>query len=314
MPRLATPLRTIRVALLVCGELAQNVVAKHGDLLSVYRRWLNKSLPRYSGARLVMHGYDVTQMKYPKEPQLPQYDVVMLTGSPGDAWGEDPWIRRLVSYMQHVGDKHSNVKIYGICFGHQIVSRALGGTVQRNAQGWELGSTTVNMTKVGQMLLGAQEVNLQQVHQDHSPLSSHSSSLTSGDIHLLGYTENTDNHGLVKFYSYINPDYADQSYSGHLLKHVHVITVQGHPEFTDTLTADITRELHGKDANNIRDGIKAVGDAERNVHGLTTNASRIDENEVAGLRKDDGVDIVGKAFWRMFGIQGGNIRKRRFLP
>lgn len=310
MPRLASPLRTIRVALLICGELPQTLVASHGDFHAIYQRWLKNSLPRYPGTRLVMHGYDVARMKYPKESQLSKYDAVMLTGSPSDAWADEPWVNRLVSFVRHVGDEHPHVKIYGICFGHQIVNRALGGTAQRNTKGWELGRTTVHTTDVGKMLFGVDKLELQQIHQDHVPISSFPSSLSSNGVYPLGYTDNTDNHGLVKFHSQ-SPNFTNYSnrHSSHLARQIHVMTVQGHPEFNDTLVADITKELHDVDLNVIDLRKQCSSEVEDPSH----DTSRIDGNEVLeASKRDDGIDVVGRAFWRLFGVEGGNIRKRRF--
>ena len=42
-------------------------------------------------------------------------------------------------------------KSLGICFGHQIIARALGGTCIRNTT-WETGSTRIALTNVGQKL------------------------------------------------------------------------------------------------------------------------------------------------------------------
>lgn len=81
MPSLTPPLRTIRVALLVCGKFTGKVLFEHGDYLAVYRRWLKNSLPRQSGITFVMDGYDVFKEKYPGKDCIPKYDAIMLTGS-----------------------------------------------------------------------------------------------------------------------------------------------------------------------------------------------------------------------------------------
>jgi GMP synthase-like glutamine amidotransferase len=46
------------------------------------------------------------------------------------------------------------VRLLGICFGHQIVARALGMTVGPSDQGWEIAVCDVNLTPEGKELFG----------------------------------------------------------------------------------------------------------------------------------------------------------------
>jgi len=47
----------------------------------------------------------------------------------------------------------------GICFGHQIVSRALGGTVDGTRElPWEIGPTTIYSTYMGKILYGKERL------------------------------------------------------------------------------------------------------------------------------------------------------------
>jgi GMP synthase-like glutamine amidotransferase len=54
------------------------------------------------------------------------------------AYKDIPWINQLVEFVSSIIDKHPKVKIVGICFGHQIVARAMGGQVIKNPLGWEV--------------------------------------------------------------------------------------------------------------------------------------------------------------------------------
>lgn len=45
------------------------------------------------------------------------------------------------------------VRIIGVCFGHQIVGRALGLPVGRSDAGWEVSVVTVELTDVGKQIL-----------------------------------------------------------------------------------------------------------------------------------------------------------------
>lgn len=85
------------------------------------------------------------------EVELVLYDAVsgQLPSSPGecDAWitsgsrssvnDDARWIRDLESFVRDVADE--GVPFVGVCFGHQLLAKALGGTVVRASGGWGVG-------------------------------------------------------------------------------------------------------------------------------------------------------------------------------
>lgn len=82
-----------------------------------------------------------------------------------NAFDNDPWIIRLTEYIRAVLDNipppppptTSSTKqtpVIGICFGHQIVARALGVFVERNPQGWEVSVNEIGLSEVGQKIFG----------------------------------------------------------------------------------------------------------------------------------------------------------------
>ena len=68
------------------------------------------------------------------------------------AYDEVEWINNLCAYMKKIYEEYPSKKIIGICFGHQIIARALGGKVELNEKGWEMAVRQVNLTE------GAQKV------------------------------------------------------------------------------------------------------------------------------------------------------------
>lgn len=67
-----------------------------------------------------------------------------------DSFASTPWITALVSFVQTVL-AHPRVKLIGVCFGHQIIARAMGAKVGRNvSKGWEVSVTDVDLTTQGQ--------------------------------------------------------------------------------------------------------------------------------------------------------------------
>lgn len=46
----------------------------------------------------------------------------------------------------------------GVCFGHQVVALALGATVARNVDGWEVSVCEMDLTEKGKELLEGKDV------------------------------------------------------------------------------------------------------------------------------------------------------------
>lgn len=44
--------------------------------------------------------------------------------------------------------------LLGICFGHQIIAMALGGTCVNNNKTWEVGPTAVKLNDLGKKIFG----------------------------------------------------------------------------------------------------------------------------------------------------------------
>ncbi|WP_323010187.1 glutamine amidotransferase-related protein [Paracoccus sp. (in: a-proteobacteria)] len=53
----------------------------------------------------------------------------------------------------------------GVCFGHQIIAQALGGTVRKAGQGWGLGRHVYDVLP-GNGLIDAQRLAIACSHQD----------------------------------------------------------------------------------------------------------------------------------------------------
>ncbi|KAF9259255.1 hypothetical protein L218DRAFT_963776 [Marasmius fiardii PR-910] len=144
---------------------------------------------------------------------------------------------------------------------------ALGGTCERTpGPTWEIGPTPVKLTQLGKEVFGVEddELNLQEMHRDYVPF-------VPPQFQLLASTDATVNQGMVRFF---------ESATSHDPTQVQILTVQGHPEFTEPIVTEILKR--------------------RYEMGVVDDATRDD----ATRRKDwrnDGL-VVARTVWRMFRV------------
>ncbi|MEM7535081.1 MAG: hypothetical protein AAF639_23095 [Chloroflexota bacterium] len=79
--------------------------------------------------------YRITEGAFPASPN--ECDAYVITGSPKGVYDDDAWIVTLSDFIQAC--YHSQIKLVGICFGHQILAHALGGHAEKSTKGWGLG-------------------------------------------------------------------------------------------------------------------------------------------------------------------------------
>lgn len=81
----------------------------------------------------------------PGVEDLGRYDGFVISGSPHDAYADDLWILRLCLLVRELVGMRK--RVLGICFGHQVICRALGGRVGKARGGWDIGIREVTMAE-----------------------------------------------------------------------------------------------------------------------------------------------------------------------
>jgi len=100
-----------------------------------------------------------------------EYDVVVITGSRRNVSMWEPWMDKVAKLI-----KECNVPLYGICFGHQIICKVLGGNVLR------VGEKTERMVNVNYN--DGRIVNQLFTHQDHV--------INAGEMKVIASSEHCD--------------------------------------------------------------------------------------------------------------------------
>ena len=85
-------------------------------------------------------------------PSLDDVDAVLITGSKHSAYMDDEWIVALTEFTRRAIE--NGVRVVGVCFGHQIVGRAMGVEVGVSGIGWEVAVTHVELSEEGKKLFG----------------------------------------------------------------------------------------------------------------------------------------------------------------
>ena len=149
------PSLPLRIAILECDTPRDKTRARYGGYGGVFTALLNAGAaalePPLSPSDLQISIFDsVTKQEY---PSLDDIDGILISGSKYNSFDDDPWILKLVAFVEGVL-KQRRVRIVGVCFGHQIVGRALGARVGRSDKGWETSVTAIDLTKKGQQIFG----------------------------------------------------------------------------------------------------------------------------------------------------------------
>jgi GMP synthase-like glutamine amidotransferase len=126
----------LRLGILACDEVNAELAALYGQYPPMFERLL-----RGIDAPFSYSTYRVYAGEFP--PHVADCDAYLLTGSKRSVYEDLAWIKRLAAFVRDVyAARRPQV---GICFGHQMLGLALGGSAELAPQGWGLGRQEVTL-------------------------------------------------------------------------------------------------------------------------------------------------------------------------
>ncbi len=123
----------MRILLLQTGSTLEEIQQGPGDFDRLFARHL---LPGQTLTRVNV------QQQPPPEPL--GYGAVLISGSPAMVTDDAPWSLAVEQWIRQYADTRP---LLGVCYGHQLIARALGGVVDNNPNGRQIGTRQVERTE-----------------------------------------------------------------------------------------------------------------------------------------------------------------------
>ena len=124
----------MKIGILQAGHLSASMQEKYGDLDEVLSKMLQ-------GHGFEIDSYRVCDNQFPES--VSQAQGWLVSGSVNSANDDLAWIWQLKDFIRQ--SYRHNIPLVGICFGHQVIASALGGTVEKYSGGWGVGNHQYQM-------------------------------------------------------------------------------------------------------------------------------------------------------------------------
>lgn len=148
----------MKLGILLCDHVRQSLQTEHGDYPQMFKQIIAKTQ-----LEIDIKYYAVVDGIFPTD--IHECDCYMTSGSRFSVNDDLPWIKQLEEFVKilHLAKKG----LAGICFGHQLIAKVLGGKVEKSSKGWGIGIAKSSIvTTMPWMKNNISNVNLIVSHQD----------------------------------------------------------------------------------------------------------------------------------------------------
>jgi GMP synthase (glutamine-hydrolysing) len=210
------------IVILQTGQAIPSVFEKYGDFDGYFIHAMGVDKSQTKTYRVF------EQLEFP-DPQI--VAGIIVTGSPAMVTQELDWSEKTIEWLKLFLDK--DIPILGVCYGHQMLAKLLGGTVNWNPNGREIGQINLDFCqslKQDPLFKGMTPTETNSL----SFFATHQQSVTTlpDNVSLLGSTKLDPNH----CFRYKN----------------HIWGLQFHPEFTAQI---ISEYIHAREKEMTLEGL-----------------------------------------------------------
>ncbi|KFZ23283.1 hypothetical protein V502_02243 [Pseudogymnoascus sp. VKM F-4520 (FW-2644)] len=244
---------SLHIAVINCDTPVPHVLAARGLCSDIFASLLRRATEFYADWKtttLVFTAYDAVKGELPLQQDLEKLDGLLLSGSTASAYDPTPWVVKLASFLTNTYHNNPSVRLFGSCFGHQIICHAifsysssvgpsitlpspsstislasslspLPSVVSQDPKGWKLGLHDISLSPqflshfgpVPSNPASPSQMRLRFTHADHVILPS-----LPSDFLSVGRSEHCALQGVYK--------------TGR------VLTFQGHPEYDEWINIE----------------------------------------------------------------------------
>lgn len=218
----------MKIGILDCDEIAPELVEDFPNYASMFRDLLAKTSLASQDPEFV--SYKACHGVLPAD--VSECDAYLISGSKTGVYDDVPWREPLRACVKAIFD--ANIRVVGICFGHQLLADVLGGKAEKSDKGWGIGA--IEHAKTAQS----------------EPFDNMPESLTLLFSHQDQVTKLPD--GAERIYG------SDFCENGAFYIPGKVLAFQGHPEFTNEYSDRLMRLRRDRyPAARYEEGIASIG-------------------------------------------------------
>jgi GMP synthase-like glutamine amidotransferase len=193
----------MNLGILNCDQLSRILAKHYGSYAHMFER-----LFHYVDPQMIFTFFNALQGELPKN--INDADAYIITGSRYGVNDGDVWIEQLEEFIRSL--YAAGKKVIGICFGHQLIAKALGGKVTRSPTGWGVGVLKNHVLHHKHWMQPEKNhFNLLASHQDQVIILPPKAELLASSDFCINYMMQIDN----------------------------MLGIQGHPEFTKDYAKDL---------------------------------------------------------------------------
>ena len=204
----------MNIGILKADKVRPELADEFGEYPDMFRKLLLAAEPS-----LTIVTYDAMSGEYPFD--IDEVDGYVITGSKMSVYDDFDWIRRLGEFVQQLHKVKK--KLVGICFGHQMVAHVLGGRTAKSDKGWGVGIHKSLFTHAAREHgFEGDAYNLVCSHQDQV--------VTPAPASVVLASNDFCPYSMLKVED-------------------HILTLQGHPEFTPEFSRsllELRRDILGE--------------------------------------------------------------------